>query len=67
MDRHLSSFEQYCTVVGRNIILQETTYHNGAKAIRCLNLHNCENIGGCKNKFVLARVGKAEKREQIGK
>ena len=50
MNKHCFTFEQYCNVIGRNIILEETTFHNGAKKIRCLNAHKCETMnGGCLN------------------
>ncbi len=60
MNKHSFTFEQYCNIIGRNIILEETTYHNGARKIRCLNEHKCENMnGGCLNLFVKKRIEKA--------
>lgn len=60
MNKHAFTFEQYCTIVGKNIILEETTYHNGSKKIRCLNHHKCKAInGGCRNDYIKRRIEKA--------
>ncbi|MBO5463444.1 MAG: hypothetical protein J6A49_09040 [Clostridia bacterium] len=60
MDKHAFTFEQYCNIVGKNIILEETTYHNGNKKIRCLNLHKCRiTNGGCSNPYIIRRIEKA--------
>ncbi len=66
MKKHSFTYEQYCNIVGRNIILEETTYHDGNKKLRCLNLHKCAVInGGCKNHYVIQRVEKTvEKNSQ---
>mgnify|MGYP003289573790 CR=1 FL=1 len=59
MNKHAFTYEQYCSIVGKNIILEETTYHNGNKRLRCLNFHKCDTtIGGCKNPYVIKRVEK---------
>ena len=61
LDKHTFTYEQYCSVVGKNIIILETSYYNGKKKLKCLNLHKCKKeIGGCKNKFIL------QKQEKIG-
>ncbi len=60
MNKHSFTYEQYCTVVDKNIILEEITFHNGNKRLRCLNLHNCMMAnGGCKNRYILSRMEKA--------
>lgn len=60
LDKHAFTYEQYCSVVEKNIILQETSYYNGKKKIRCLNHLKCKHeFGGCKNKFVIAKQEKA--------
>ncbi len=57
MNKHSFSFEQYCNIIGRNIILQETTYHDGVKKVKCLNAHKCRDLnGGCKNTFIKKRI-----------
>ncbi|MBR3789628.1 MAG: hypothetical protein IKJ86_06525 [Clostridia bacterium] len=59
MDKHAFTYEQYCSVVNKNIILQETAYYNGKKKLKCLNHLKCKHeLGGCKNKFVLAKQEK---------
>ena len=61
LDKHSFSYEQYCAIVGKNVILSETSYYNGGKKIKCLHLHRCKReLGGCKNKFVLRKQEKAE-------
>ncbi len=61
MNKHSFTFEQYCTIIGKNIILEETTYHNGSRKIRCLHSHKCENeSGGCINPYVIKRIEKAK-------
>lgn len=57
MNKHCFTFEQYCNIIGRNIILEETTFHNGSKKIRCLNAHKCETMnGGCLNTIIKKRI-----------
>lgn len=59
MDKHSFSYEQYCSVVEKNVILLETSYYDGSKKLKCLNLYNCNKaFGGCKNKFVKAKQEK---------
>lgn len=60
MNKHSFTFEQYCNVVDKNIILEETTFHNGSKKLRCLNVHKCNStMGGCRNNFILRRMEKS--------
>lgn len=56
MNSHSFSYEQYCHIVSKNIIIEETTFHNGTKKLKCLNYHNCEKCGGCQNRFVKRRL-----------
>lgn len=51
-NRHSRTYEQYCSIVGRNIIIEETMYHNGTKSAKCLNKNVCEKGGGCTNKIL---------------
>lgn len=61
LDKHSFSYEQYCAVVGKNIIISETSYYNGRKKLKCLNLHKCKSeLGGCKNNFILQKQEKTE-------
>lgn len=60
MNKHSFTFEQYCNVVDKNIILEETTFHNGNKKLRCLNVHKCNStMGGCRNNIILRRMEKS--------
>lgn len=61
MNRHSYTYEQYCNVVGKNIIIQEQTFLSGKKKIRCLHFHKykCNEAGGCQNKYVKRRIEKA--------
>ncbi len=60
MNKHSFTFEQYCNIVDKNIILEETTYHNGSKRIKCLNIHKCNQLnGGCRNTYVIRRMENA--------
>ena len=62
LDKHAFTYEQNSSVVDKNIILQETSYYNGKKKIKCLNHLKCKHeFGGCKNKFVIAKQEKAAK------
>ncbi len=63
MDRHSRTYELYCSVVGQNIIVEETVFHNGVKSTRCLYGAVCAGCGGCKNKILCERILKTvEKR-----
>lgn len=50
MDSHSKTYEQFCWVKQRNIIMEETIFHNGNREIICTNLTECDSCGGCKNK-----------------
>lgn len=52
MEKHSKTFEQYCCVMEKNIIMEETSYHNGKKSLRCVNHIICEMNGGCKNRIL---------------
>ena len=50
MESHSKTYEQFCWVKGRNIVMEETVFHNGLRRIICTSICDCENKGGCKNK-----------------
>ncbi|MCL2514101.1 MAG: hypothetical protein FWF08_09375 [Oscillospiraceae bacterium] len=52
MNKHQSSFEQYCCVMKKNVVMEETVFHNGEKAVKCVYSVICDNNGGCKNKIL---------------
>ncbi len=53
MDSHSKTYEQFCWVKQKNIIMEETFFHNGERKIICTNLSVCNNCGGCKNRSLL--------------
>ena len=50
MDRHSKTYEQFCWVKQKNIIMEETVFHNGTRNVVCTCLRECMKSGGCKNK-----------------
>ena len=50
MESHSKTYEQFCWVKQRNIIMEETVFHNGKREVVCANLSECNNCGGCKNR-----------------
>ena len=50
MESHSKTYEQFCWVKGRNIVMEETVFHNGNRKVICTSIHECDNLGGCKNK-----------------
>lgn len=53
MDSHSKTYEQFCWVKQKNIIMEETVFHNGKREVVCTNLTDCNNCGGCKNKILI--------------
>ena len=49
MKQHSKTYEQYCWVKQKNIVLEETVFHNGTKSISCAGFEECSSCGGCKN------------------
>ncbi len=66
MNRHSFTYQQYCPVVDKNVIIEELTFLSGKKKIRCLYYHkcNCKETGGCKNKYVKRRIDAVEKKDK---
>ena len=62
LESHSKTYEQFCWVKQRNIVMEETVFHNGKRKIICTNLSECEGCGGCKNK-ALCRLWNKEKCE----
>ncbi len=60
MDSHSKTYEQFCFVKQKNIIMEETVFHNGKRKIICTNLNECNNCGGCRNS-VLCSLWKNDK------
>ena len=62
MNSHSKTYEQYCWVKQRNIVMEETIYHNGRKKVICTNLIECDSCGGCKNS-ILCKLWEADKND----
>ena len=58
MKKHSRAYEQYCWVLGKNIVFEETVYHNGTNAVRCTHFKECKADGGCKNAILSELFGK---------
>ena len=54
MKKHSRAYEQYCWVLQKNIVFEETTFHNGTSALRCTHLSECDRSGGCRNGILYA-------------
>ena len=65
MKHHQITYEQYCIIKKRNIVLEETLYHNGTKRIRCTNLSECEECGGCKHPYLSLLWEKNEEKRAL--
>lgn len=61
MDSHSKTFEQYCCVKGRNVAVEEITYHDGSKCYRCSMHSVCEE---CNNEILKNRFEKSIKDEK---
>lgn len=59
------SYEQYCCVLERNVVMEETTYHGGDIKIFCTNYPQCFTCGGCKNTILNDKIEKAEVFESL--
>ena len=64
MEKHVRVYEQYCSVIGRNTIVERTVYHNGRESVRCLGSSDCLKSGGCKNRILAERILKPVEFEQ---
>lgn len=49
MEKHSRKYEQFCWVKQKNIVMEETVYHNGERSVVCADLPQCNKCGGCKN------------------
>ena len=59
MKQHSIAYEQYCWVKQKNVVLEETVYHNGTKKVTCTSLAECGGNGGCKNSTLSEMWGKS--------
>ncbi len=59
MSRHSFTYEQYCNIIGKNVVIEELSFLNGKKKIRCLHSYKCTQRGGCTNPYVLRKIQNA--------
>lgn len=52
MENFSKANEQYCCVVGHNVILEETQKDGKRCILHCMHENECARDGGCKNRFV---------------
>lgn len=58
MKSHSKSYEQYCCIVNKNVVVEETTFHNGLKTCICTMQPQCRE---CKNKILKNKFEKQKK------
>ena len=59
LKQHSFAYEQYCWVKQKNVVLEETVFHNGTKKIVCTSFLECGGNGGCKNSTLNGMWGKS--------
>lgn len=52
MNSHSKAFEQYCCIMKKNVVIEETTYHDGRRKLVCTMHPQCIE---CKNKILKCR------------
>lgn len=55
----LKAREQYCWVVGRNVVMEEQLDENQNRRLRCMHADHCAKDGGCKNRLLTGAGGDA--------
>ena len=41
MKSHSKAYEQYCSIMKKNVVIEETTYHDGRKVFICTMRPQC--------------------------
>lgn len=52
MNSHSRAFEQYCCIMKKNVVIEETAYHDGRRKLVCTMRPQCKE---CKNKILRCR------------
>ena len=60
MECHSKTYEQFCWVKQKNIIMEETVFHNGKRKVVCTSLPECDTAGGCRNRSLCKLWKKVE-------
>lgn len=58
MARHSRTYEQYCCVMEKNIMIEETRTPDGGYHLHCAHHVICALTGGCKNDILRGSVEK---------
>lgn len=53
MMSHCKVFEQFCSVLQKNIIIEETAFYDGSKKCRCVMHPQCRY---CRNSIIKKRL-----------
>lgn len=54
MKSHSRAYEQYCCVMEKNVVIEETAFHDGSRKFICTMQPKCME---CKNKILRCRLG----------
>ncbi len=57
MKKLSKTYEQYCCVLDKNVVVEEITYHDGKKVLRCTKQFECQT---CRNKILRDQFEKPE-------
>ena len=49
MKSHSKSYEQYCCIKKRNVVIEEIAYHDGSRKLRCTLHPECTK---CRNRIL---------------
>lgn len=53
MMSHCKAIEQFCSVLQKNIIIEETAFYDGSKKCRCVMYPQCRR---CSNSIIKKRI-----------
>lgn len=51
MEHEKKRYEQYCAVVGKNVIMEEQ-YGGGIRKLHCMHEQWCKENQGCRNHYI---------------
>ncbi len=55
MNSHSKAFEQYCFIMKKNVVIEETSYYDGTRIYKCTMHPQCIE---CKNKILKCKLDK---------
>lgn len=65
MKQFITTYEHYCPVIQKNIIIKETSGNENSKINTCLNSYECGCEGGCRNTLFCSEIVPANLNKQI--